>query len=142
MLANFLSTKAFHKTKNLVIANSTRWFKRHYDQVKKENVTMYGTTNTTVQWLTDFEKDNMPNFAVRRFEISKGGTIQLHSHNWEHQFYMLEGKNCKITNGSDYTVSMKPGEIVFVPPNEPHSVINQGDDTLVILCMVPNYTKK
>ena len=48
--------------------------KRHYTDIDPEEVTMYGSTNTTIQWLITKE-DGAPRFALRRFVVEPEGII-------------------------------------------------------------------
>jgi quercetin dioxygenase-like cupin family protein len=97
--------------------------------------------DTTIQWLITKEKDDAPNFAMRRFVIKSGGTIGLHDHWYEHEILILGGEG--VMYGDDAVEhSVSRDSFVFVPGDEPHGYRNDGDEDFVFLCMIPNMDKK
>ncbi len=80
-------------------------------------------------------KDGAPNFAMRLFILPKDGKTPFHSHDWEHEIYIIKGK-VKL-KGKDKTWELGEGHAIYVPPNELHGMENIGDEEARILCMVP-----
>jgi len=80
-------------------------------------------------------KQNAPNFAMRKFTIGKGGCSPFHQHPWEHEVYVLAGRGAVRTADGSHPV--EPGDFAFVPPNDEHQFINDGDEALEFLCIVP-----
>ncbi len=94
-------------------------------------------TDTYIQWLLNKERDGVPNFAMRRFVMKPGGTIGLHHHPNEHEIYIIGGEG--IVYGPDLVEHVvRPGNFLYVPPDEPHGYRNDGSEAFVFLCMVPN----
>jgi quercetin dioxygenase-like cupin family protein len=108
--------------------------KRHYSEVIPEEVTMYGSTNTTIQWLVTKE-DGAPRFALRRFVVKSEGVIPLHDHLIEHEIFILSGCGTVFTENETYEVSS--GDVLFIPPEEPHGYKCEGNEPLVFLCIIP-----
>jgi quercetin dioxygenase-like cupin family protein len=105
-----------------------------YDERPEEIVTMYGSTGTTVRWLIN--KDNgAQTFAMRRFEVQPGGEIPLHSHEADHEIYILSGEG--IAFSKEQEITLKPEMFLYVPPHEPHGYRNTGNSALIFLCMIP-----
>jgi len=98
------------------------------DEVKE------GAKNTYVQWLIT-EKDGAKNFFMRLFTIEPGGYTPLHSHNWEHEVFILEGEGKVMSNGKE--MLFKSGDVIFIPPNEGHQFLNTGKNSLRFICLVP-----
>lgn len=109
--------------------------KRSVNEVPIEDVVMDGVSSTTIQWLFS-RKEGAPNFSMRRFVISPGGSIGLHGHPWEHEIFFLSGKGVAYTDKERTIVG--PGTALFMPGGEPHGYDNTGDEDLVFLCMIPN----
>ena len=109
--------------------------KKHYTDVKEEQVTDYGSQRTTIRWLITKENDGAPRFAMRRFEILPGGSIGMHHHPQEHEIYFLEGEG-EVFNENE-TVKVEAGDVLYVPPEEPHGYKNTGDRPLVFICVIP-----
>jgi quercetin dioxygenase-like cupin family protein len=57
-------------------------------------------------------------------EIAPGTTPNLHSHPHEQLVYIVEGDVDFVVG--DQVFAMKPGDMVVVPPNVPHSLKNKG----------------
>lgn len=93
-----------------------------------------GAEKVKVRWLITKEM-GAPNFAMRLFEVGKGGCSPFHSHSWEHEVFILEGEGSVMTDKGPK--KFKPGDVIFVLPNEKHQFRNEGKDTLKFLCMVP-----
>ena len=107
----------------------------HSSQLKLENMAESGAEGIKVRWLIT-KDDGAPNFAMRLFELKPKGYSPLHSHDWEHEVYILEG-DCKVTcNGQERKANA--GYVVFVPPNAKHQFTNIGKSTLKFLCLVPS----
>jgi len=108
----------------------------HSSKIKLENMEESGAEGIKVRWLIK-KDDGAPNFAMRLFELQPKGHSPLHSHNWEHEVYILEG-NCKVTcEGQEKKASA--GYVVFIPPNAEHEFANVGKSTLKFLCLVPHH---
>ena len=105
-------------------------------EVKLEKMEEKGAEGIQVRWLIT-DKDGAPNFAMRLFELKPNGYSPLHSHDWEHEVYILEGE-CKVTCEQE-TKKAKAGYVIFIPPNTKHQFANAGKTTLKFLCLVPNH---
>lgn len=79
--------------------------------------------------------DKAPTFNMRHFEVAPGGYTPRHTHDWEHEVYVLAGEGTVMENGQDKPISA--GNCVYVPPNEDHQFRNTGSENLKFLCLVP-----
>ncbi len=80
--------------------------------------------------------DDDVNFCMRIIELEPGAEIPFHTHDWEHQQFYHSGTGYAVKNGEK--VSVGPGSVVYVAPNEKHYVKNTGEMPLVFVCLVPN----
>jgi quercetin dioxygenase-like cupin family protein len=80
-------------------------------------------------------QDGAPNFVMRVFEIQPGGHTAYHTHPWEHEVYVLEGKGTVRQGEKEHQV--ETGSFVFVPPEEEHNFANAGDGAFRFICVVP-----
>jgi len=110
----------------------------HYNEVKAEEAPEEGASKLKVRWLITRDM-GAPNFAMRLFEIEPGGHSPLHTHPWEHEVFILEGEG--IVVGANEERRFKPGDVVFIPPNEKHQFKNDGKKTVKFLCLVPHHDK-
>ena len=106
----------------------------HFRDMEPTPVTMEGAENVTIRWLIAKE-DGAPNFAMRLFEVESGGKTPLHTHETEHEVFILEGEGAVWKEENE--VEVKPGTAIFVPPNEKHCFINKGDSVLRFICIIP-----
>lgn len=107
---------------------------RHIAHVKLEKMEMEGAKDVELQWLID-KSVGAENFAMRRFVIKPGGHTPLHSHPWEHENYVLEGKGVVRIGDKEY--ELKKDMFVFIPPDVVHQFRNSGDKDFVLLCLIP-----
>lgn len=105
-----------------------------YRKVPLEDVDMEEAKKVKVRWLIS-DKDQAENFAMRLFEVGPGGNTPYHSHDWEHEVFILEGEGeVKI---EEKTYSVTKDFVVFVEPNQKHGFKNTGEKTLKFLCLIP-----
>jgi quercetin dioxygenase-like cupin family protein len=93
-----------------------------------------GAEKLKVRWLITKEM-GAPNFAMRLFEVGRGGCSPFHSHEWEHEVFIVGGEGSVMTEKRRKT--FKRGDVVFVLPNEKHQFRNEGRGVLKFLCLVP-----
>jgi quercetin dioxygenase-like cupin family protein len=79
--------------------------------------------------------DDDVNFCMRVIELEPGAQIPLHAHSWEHQQFYHTGEGYVIKDGEKLTVG--PGSVVYVAPDEEHYVTNTGNAPLVFVCLIP-----
>jgi quercetin dioxygenase-like cupin family protein len=94
-----------------------------------------GAQKVKVRWLITKEM-GAPNFAMRLFEVGKGGCSPFHNHPWEHEVFILEGEGEVMSEKG--STKFKQGDVVFVLPNEKHQFKNDGRKTLKFICLVPH----
>ena len=81
------------------------------------------------------QKDGAENFAMRLFRLEPGGYTPFHSHEWEHEVFVLEGEGKVI--GEKESFSLEVGSAAYVPAEERHR-FQAGERGLVFLCCIPN----
>ena len=82
------------------------------------------------------KEDGASNFCMRRFEIGPKGFTPKHSHDWEHEVWVLEGNGEVFIK--DKWHALEPGTAVYVPPNADHQFKNVSDAPFAFLCLVPS----
>jgi quercetin dioxygenase-like cupin family protein len=97
-----------------------------------------GAVGLSVRWLITKEM-GAENFAMRLFEMAPRGHSPRHSHQWEHEVFILEGEGLVYGGGEEK--KFKPGDFIFIPPNEVHQLRNNSTKTVRFLCLIP-YTNK
>jgi len=105
----------------------------HYTEIENQDVPE-PAKGVKIRWLIN-EKHGAPNFAMRRFEVAPGGSTPYHSHDWEHEVYVLEGEAVAVSENGETPIG--PGSVILVEPNEMHCFRNTGEKDLVFLCMIP-----
>ena len=76
-----------------------------------------------------------PNFAMRQFTVQPGGHTPRHSHNYEHEVFIVEGAG-RVEHDGEFQ-EINAGDCLFVEPNKVHQFVNTGDAPLKFLCFVP-----
>lgn len=117
--------------------------KKNYTDVEEKQATLSDGTKVegvTVRWLID-ENIGAKNFAMRRFEIEVGEKVPLHSHEQDHEIYILSGKG-RFYNDKQQENFVMQGDVIYIPPNEKHGIDNLGKDNLVFLCLIPYLKNK
>ena len=81
------------------------------------------------------EEEGAPTFAMRVAELKKGAATPLHSHDFEHEVFVLAGRG-KVYGGGE-EVALSEGDAVFIAPMEEHRFLNDGDVPLRFICAIP-----
>jgi quercetin dioxygenase-like cupin family protein len=69
--------------------------------------------------------------AVTYFEIDPGKHIGRHTHDTGETVLLLKGSGKTVVASEERPVA--PGDIVHVPAETPHDVVNEGDETLELV---------
>lgn len=95
-----------------------------------------GISGTTMWWLLAQRNDvPVPNFELRYLEVAGGGHTRKERHSWEHQVFVVRGQG--VVEGEDGPHPVKPGDAVFVAPNELHQFRNEGEEPFGFVCVIP-----
>jgi quercetin dioxygenase-like cupin family protein len=111
---------------------------RDYKEVRQDDVAAEGAAGVKIRWILK-QDDGAPNFAMREFEVAPGGHTPFHTHEWEHEVFILEGEGVAASPGGEH--ELRPGTAVLVPPGEEHNFKNTGAGPLRFLCLVPHGAK-
>jgi quercetin dioxygenase-like cupin family protein len=76
-----------------------------------------------------------PNFVMRVFDLEKDGHTAYHTHEWEHEVYVLEGDGAIIQKGVEFPIHK--GSFALIKPEEEHQFVNKGGGHLRFICVVP-----
>ena len=107
----------------------------HFKEIPAKPVEMEGAHACTVRWLLG-HADGTPTFAMREFEVAPGGYTPRHSHDYEHEVFVLSGSG--VVFEGDAPHNLTAGDVVFVQPNEVHQFRNTGTQPMRFLCLIPN----
>ena len=107
---------------------------KHYSDVEATHFQGEDSQGVTIRPVIT-AADGAPTFALRYFEIERAGYTPLHSHDWEHEIFILSGTGVHVGPGGETPVP--PGTAVFIPPNEEHQFRNTGTDTFIMTCAIP-----
>ena len=80
-------------------------------------------------------EDGAPHFCMRVFEVEPGSSTPSHSHWWEHEVFVLSGQGV-VVSGQKQTPIGKDS-VIFVAPNEQHCFVNNGQEPLRFICVIP-----
>jgi quercetin dioxygenase-like cupin family protein len=107
---------------------------RTAEQTEGRPMAMEGVKDVTMRMMVGRD-DGAPNFSLRHFTIEPGGHTPRHSHNYEHENYIIEGRGRVEYDGAFHDVAA--GDFLFVGPNKVHQYVNTGDVPLKMICLVP-----
>jgi quercetin dioxygenase-like cupin family protein len=112
--------------------------KHNFEEIRSE-VVGKGCKGVSIRWLITKEM-GAQRFAMRMFEVEPEGHTPLHSHEWEHEVFVLDGEG--VVMGENGEEKLRHGDVVFMPANETHQFKNVGDGPLKFLCLIPYLDEK
>jgi quercetin dioxygenase-like cupin family protein len=101
---------------------------------RQDLVTMNGARGARMRMLIGPE-DGAGLFHMRHFEVEAGGCTPHHQHNYEHEILVLKGTGIAKSEAGDRP--FRPGDVIFVPPNEMHQFCNTGSEPCEFICLIP-----
>ena len=109
-------------------------YKVNYKDVPTEPVVKKGFVQVRARYLIT-EKQGAKNFAMRLFEFAPKGHTSYHTHPWEHEMFVKKGQGILVSEDKKHAV--KQGDVIFIPSGEPHQFINESNETLELICLIP-----
>jgi quercetin dioxygenase-like cupin family protein len=85
-----------------------------------------------IRWLIT-HKEGAPTFSMRLITVDEGKSTPTHSHDYEHEIFVIEGK-LSVQIGS-FNQDAPVGAYIYIPPNEIHGMRALKDSK--IICIVP-----
>jgi quercetin dioxygenase-like cupin family protein len=100
----------------------------------QQPVQMDGATGVKMRMLVG-PQDGANVFHMRHFEVAPGGNTPHHQHDYEHEVLILKGEG--LVKGEQGDRPCRPGDVVWMPPNEKHQFRNTGDMPFEFICLIP-----
>ena len=74
-------------------------------------------------------------------ELPPGKVLGLHHHVGDAEFYYVLSGRAKITV-DDEEIDAKPGTAIYIPPDSPHKILNDGEEKFVMIYGLNAPTRK
>jgi len=102
--------------------------------LKPEVVEMDGARDVGMRLMLS-EADGAPNFNLRVFDVQPGGNTPKHSHPYEHEIFILEGKGEMLLEGEMRKIAGY--DTILIPASTEHTIVNNSDSLLRLICLIP-----
>jgi quercetin dioxygenase-like cupin family protein len=109
--------------------------KVNIDEIPDKGVNRVYMAGVSIRYLV-VEEFGAPNFELRYFEVQKGGKTSVDEHPYEHEVFVLKGRGKLLLNDKEYP--LRPNDAILIEPNEKHRLVQEGEEALGFLCIVPN----
>lgn len=101
---------------------------------EQQDVRMQGAVGARMRMLIGPD-DGAGKFHMRHFEVAPGGHTPHHQHDYEHEIIILRGHGRAKSAAGERDFAA--GDVIWVPPNEPHQFRNTGQQPLEFICLIP-----
>lgn len=119
---------------------SGKWGKLFkWDSARSRKYDGENTKGVTETWLIG-KKEKAENFAMRYYSVEVGGSTVEEQHDHDHGIFIMQG-DAKVLIGDEYH-DVSKGDVLYIPPNVRHQLINRGDETMGFICVIPARRKK
>jgi mannose-6-phosphate isomerase-like protein (cupin superfamily) len=88
--------------------------------------------------LAEETKDTYLEF-IDDFEIDAGSKAEPHFHNTHEWYFILEGTG--VVQIEDEARRVAPGDLIYIPPNQRHTIYPTGHGNIRALCFAASYQK-
>ena len=109
--------------------------KVNIDEIPDKGVNRVYMAGVSIRYLV-VEEFGAPNFELRYFEVQKGCKTSVDEHPYEHEVFVLKGRGKLLVNDKEYP--LRPNDAILIEPNEKHRLVQEGEEALGFLCIVPN----
>jgi quercetin dioxygenase-like cupin family protein len=106
---------------------------RNIDSAQLDPVSMEGAEGVQMAIMVG-RADGAPNFAMRQFRVDAGGHTPRHSHDYEHEVFIVGGEGTLLLGGEERQLRL--GDVVYVPAEAEHQ-FRAGQAGLRFLCLSP-----
>ncbi|MFH1965331.1 MAG: cupin domain-containing protein [Acidobacteriota bacterium] len=108
---------------------------KNLDSVPRQDVTMEGAKDVKVRVILG-PADEAPTFAMRVFELGPGGHTPFHSHPFEHEAVILDGRIASVSSLG--TKEHIINDVLLIYPDEEHQFKNLSEtESARFMCLVP-----
>jgi len=91
-----------------------------------------GANRVKVRYLIE-KSAGAKHFYLRYYVVEAGGHTPLDRHCYEHEVFILEGRGIMVSEEGE--TQIKPGDAIYLGPNELHQFRNLSPEPLVFLCV-------
>jgi len=107
---------------------------RNIDSTPLTPVKMDGVQGATMAVMVG-RADGAPNFSLRQFKVEPGGFTPFHSHDYEHEVFIVAGGGTIFLEGAERPI--RSGDVIYVPADQQHQFKADPKAGLRFLCLVP-----
>jgi len=104
------------------------------EQISEQIVEMEGARGVRMRIVIGPEQ-SAPNFVMRVFDVAPGGHSPYHTHDFEHEVFVVAGRGTHVEEGREEALA--PGDVVYVAPGVIHQFRAAGSEGLRFICVVP-----
>lgn len=101
------------------------------ERSKSEALAREGASGVKVRYLIE-KSAGAKHFYLRYYVVEHGGHTPLDRHRYEHEVFILEGRGTMVSEEGE--IEVKPGDAIYLGPNELHQFRNRNREPLVFLC--------
>ncbi len=109
-------------------------FVSHRDKIEKIELTSEEVKGVTKQILIGPD-EGWEDHVMRMFTLTDGGHAPMHTHDWPHTIYVVEGEGMLYFDGKEHRLTA--GSTAYIDSNMEHQIRNWGTSHFVFLCIVP-----
>jgi quercetin dioxygenase-like cupin family protein len=102
--------------------------------VPSKDLGMTGAKNLAFRFLVH-AGDGAQGFSMLLIELAPEGHTPEHSHDYEEELFVRTGSGEVKTE--DGRVSIRTGDVLYIPSGEKHQFLNTGPQPLELICALP-----
>ena len=95
--------------------------------------------SVTETWLIG-KAEGAENFAMRYYQVGPGGNSRKEHHPYDHGILILHGSGEVLLGTEKHAICQ--GDVIHIPPDLEHQLINHGSNAMGFLCIIPAKRKK
>jgi quercetin dioxygenase-like cupin family protein len=109
-------------------------YKNNLSQIPEKGINRRYRPGVSIRYLI-LEEFGAPGFEMRYFELEPGASSSEDVHAYEHQVFVVRGRGTLLLEGRRFP--LRAQDAVLIEPNERHQLLQEGEEPLGFLCIVP-----
>jgi len=98
-----------------------------------------GVAAVNETWLIG-KAEGAENFAMRYYQVGVGGSSKREQHAHDNGILIISGEGEVLLGEEWHPISQ--GDVVYIPPDIEHQLVNRGETPMGFLCVIPARRKK
>lgn len=113
---------------------------KKYTEIPGQQIEREGIVKGVTKRVVIGPEQHAERFHMRVFTLQPEGHSPFHTHDWEHEVFVLKGEGVLVTQEEKMESKLSAGDVAYVPPGLLHQFRNASEHAeFEFICVVPSF---